>query len=488
MAKKRKKKKKKSQNELRECTYFVDGMHCASCEILLEKRIIKEDGIESVEASLGSDRLNIVYKGEKPSETQLNKLFKDQDYSFSNKKFKKNRDPAISLVNGQLRINREKFKQLFTGILMFALLFGGFLLLENSGLSALISVNSSSSLSTFFVFGLIAGASSCAALVGGVLLSMSKQWNELYIDEDSNFVKAKPFILFNLGRLLSFALLGGILGIIGNSLGLSSITSNTILTPLLIIGVSIVMAVLGMQMLEVKWATNYQIGLPKFVTRFVADEENFRGKLMPAIMGALTFFLPCGFTIVAQGMALTAGNLYTSAMMMFFFALGTLPLLALISFSSVGLNKKPKLSALFNKVAGLLVIFFAIYNFNSQLNVLGVPSLSDLKLPKFSTEAKKVEINSTPTSDGKQLLKTTASARGYEPSVAFVEAGTPIIWEIDDVGASGCTNAIISRDLLGTESVPLKLGVNTVELPALEPGTYKYSCWMGMVNAVIRAI
>jgi hypothetical protein len=30
--------------------------------------------------------------------------------------------------------------------------------------------------------------------------------------------------------------------------------------------------------------------------------------------------------------------------------------------------------------------------------------------------------------------------------------------------------------------------MNIVELPALDPGTYKYSCWMGMVDGVIRVI
>ena len=41
----------------------------------------------------------------------------------------------------------------------------------------------------------------------------------------------------------------------------------------------------------------------------VVNVVNFKGKYMPIIMGALTFFLPCGFTITAQGLALASGNI-----------------------------------------------------------------------------------------------------------------------------------------------------------------------------------
>ena len=93
---------------------------------------------------------------------------------------------------------------------------------------------------------------------------------------------------------------------------------------------------------------------------------------MPFIMGALTFFLPCGFTITAQRLALLSASPLQGALIMGFFALGTAPILLFIGFSSVKFFEKPHLSLTFSKVAGFLVIFFAFYNIYNQLNVLGL--------------------------------------------------------------------------------------------------------------------
>jgi len=64
---------------------------------------------------------------------------------------------------------------------------------------------------------------------------------------------------------------------------------------------------------------------------------------------------------------------------MLFFAIGTLPVLLVIGFSSVKFTKKPHTANRFLKIAGVLVLFFAVFNINSQLNVLGWKSLSDIK-------------------------------------------------------------------------------------------------------------
>jgi sulfite exporter TauE/SafE len=88
-------------------------------------------------------------------------------------------------------------------------------------------------------------------------------------------------------------------------------------------------------------------------------------------MGALTFFLPCGFTITAQTIALLSASAVQGALIMGFFALGTAPMLLLIGLSSVKFLSKPQLAMTFSKVAGFLVIFFAVYNMYNQFNVLG---------------------------------------------------------------------------------------------------------------------
>jgi len=140
-------------------------------------------------------------------------------------------------------------------------------------------------------------------------------------------------------------------------------------------------------------------------------------------------------------------------------------------------------------VAGVLVLFFALFNINAQLNVLGFSSLSDIKLNSGNQLS---TANSTeglpPIVNGKQILKMSASSSGYSPNYLKVKAGVPVRWEITDKGTSGCTSAIISRGLFSGE-IALTSGQTSIkEFTPEKPGKYKFSCWMGMVSGTIEVI
>jgi sulfite exporter TauE/SafE/copper chaperone CopZ/plastocyanin len=458
------------QPSLEEFVYYVKGMHCASCELLIEKELLKMENIKSVEASTKKGTVRIIYQGERPKIQRLNSIFKSQGYTFFEK---------------PIKLEKTNY---FTNILLPAVLvIFLFFVLKNSPLANLVNVTSSSSLPTFFFFGLFAGFSTCAALVGGLLLSLTKQWGQIYAREEKFLTKLQPYLLFNLGRILSFALLGGIIGLIGAkikfSLGFSAI---------LILLVSLLMVALGLQMLGVRYFQKFQITLPRFITRKIADEKNFQGKFMPILLGAFTFFLPCGFTLTAQSLALISGSFWQGAAIMFFFALGTAVGLLAIGFSSIKFLEKPHLSEKFLKVAGTLVLFFAFYNFNAQLNVLGLPSLSDLKLDSFSQAIyQKNSFNDKdlpPIVNGKQIIKMKASRYGYEPNYFKVRVGIPVRWEITDVGTSGCTNAIVAKGLFPNEISLTPGKVSIKEFTPTRPGKYKFSCWMGMVSGIIEVV
>ncbi len=459
----------------KEHIYYVEGMHCASCEILIEKRLLEIKNIESVEASTAKGAVLIEYEDGRPTLEKLNGIFKKEGYIFS--------DQSGETING------FKPKEFFITLGIGSLIIISFIGLNKLGLSGLINVSSKSSLPMFFVFGLLAGISSCAALVGGLILSMSKQWGELYSDADSTWKKIQPHLIFNAGRLISYGVLGTALGAVGSKLNFSLKFG-----PILVIAVSIMMIFLAFQMFGFKKFRKFQFTMPKFITRFIADESNFKGRYMPLLMGAFTFFLPCGFTITAQGLALISGSAVQGGLIMFLFALGTLPMLLTIGLSSVKFSQKPHLSEKFLKVAGILVLFFAFYNINFQLNILGVSSLSDLDINsgRLSSGTKNNSAQSEeglpPIVNGKQILKMDASSRGYSPSYLKVKVGIPVRWEITDKGTSGCTNAIISKNLFEGE-ISLTPGQTSIkEFTPKKPGKYKFSCWMGMVSGIIEVV
>ncbi|MDH5532979.1 MAG: sulfite exporter TauE/SafE family protein [Candidatus Pacebacteria bacterium] len=468
------------KQNLKEKQYYVSGMHCASCELLIENELLEKKNIKSVEVSQKDDSVLIEFTGKAPSVGKLNKMFEKDNYFFSNNKGEKRttEEPYVKMgEDGEIIWNFARIGKILPSLAIVVVIFGAFLKFSDSGMAQL-SVNAESSVFAFLIFGVIAGFSTCSALVGGIVLSMSKQWASLYTTKESLINKLEPHILFNVGRVVAYALFGFLLGSLGNVFQVSLDFSA-----ILMILVSILMFVMSLQMLGVSWAQKFSFTAPKFLTRSIANEKNFSGKYMPALMGAGTVFLPCGFTITTQGLALLSGDPIKGAMIMTAFVLGTTPILFFIGLSSLMFNQKPHITRMFSQVAGFLIIAFAIFNINSALNVLGLPNFSSYFIATQNTEAGLAD-----QKGNLQIIEMSASGLEYTPNYFQVKAGVPVEWRITDNGASGCTNAVIARDLFSGQIKLVPGQTVTKQFTATKPGKYRFSCWMGMATGIIEVV
>ena len=458
----------------KEHIYKVEGMHCASCEIIIEKKLLEVQNVKSVDASTAKGEVVIEYEGNRPNPERLSRIFSEENYKFYDRSSSAN---SHELADTGASGKKANPTLVAFNIAIFIII--AFLFLQKMGIADFLSINSTSSLLTFLGFGLLAGVSSCAALVGGIILSMSKQWNSLYLPEQPTSKKLQPHIMFNAGRVISYVVLGGVLGLIGSTLQIS-----LQFTAFLIIAISILMIVFGLQMLGVKAFSKFQIVAPKSVIRHIANENNFQGKNMPFIMGALTFFLPCGFTITVQSLALLSGSVLSGALIMGAFALGTLPTLLFIGLSSVKFSSKPHLAERFSKVAGFLVLFFALFNISNQMNVLGFTGI-DLNPPVTIVDQKDLP----PIIDGKQVIKMTAYGSRDVPNYFKVRMGVPVRWEITaDSSAGGCNSSIISISLF-SGAINLTPGqVSIKEFTPQKAGKFRFSCQMGMISGIIEVV
>ena len=453
--------------------YKVEGMHCASCEILIEKKLLDLKNVKSVNAKTSEGEVLLEYEGDEPKAEELNNIFKKENYKFSDSNNKK----TEKIVEGK----KANSTLVAFNIAIFIII--AFLILDKVGISGFLSVDSKSSLVLFLGFGFLASISSCAALVGGIILSMSKQWNNLYAENAGTAKKLQPHIMFNVGRVASYFILGGILGLIGSRLQIS-----LQITSFLIIAISLLMIALGLQMLGVKAFKKFQLSAPKYITRGIANENNFQGKYMPFLMGGLTFFLPCGFTITAQSLALLSGNAIQGALIMGAFALGTIPVLFFIGLSSVKFGSKPHLAERFSKVAGFLVLFFALFNMSAQLNVLGFTGFDNLFYPAQTQQITADQKNLPQIVDGVQIIKMAALASQDSPNYFKVKVGIPVRWEITADSSRGCNSAIVATGLFSGE-VALTAGQTTAkEFTPQNPGRFRFSCTMGMVSGTIEVI
>ncbi len=204
---------------------------------------------------------------------------------------------------------------------------------------------------------------------------------------------------------------------------------------------------------------------------------------MPVVFGAVTFFVPCGFTLIAQAQALESGSFFSGLAIMTAFALGTLPVLLLISFSSVKFYKDPKFSNSFRLLSGLLILFFALFTLNSQFGILHLPSISSTKVQAANVPLTAPEINSQAEIPASQVMQMEVKGFEYFPKVITIKAGIPTKFEITDNGSIGCARAVYARGLY-QDVILLEPGLNTVEFTAPAAGIYQVSCSMWMVEPI----
>lgn len=326
-------------------TFHISGMHCKACMVLIEDSIGELPHVEFAEASLASRRLVItgVFADtpEKIAE-ELTEIVYPHGYTIS--------------VEEKDTVRWEDF----TYALPIAIvLISAFLLLQKAGLTNLIT-SSQVSYGTAFVIGLIASVSSCLAIVGGLVLSLSAS-----SAREGGTWRTQSF--FHAGRLGGFFILGGLVGILGNSLHLGFM-ANSILSAV----VAFVMLVLGINLLEVfHFTKRLQLTMPALFSKHLVQGSKHDHYLAPVLIGIGTFFLPCGFTQSMQLYALSTGNFTQGSLTMFFFALGTFPMLALLSFGSLNIAHKPW-KGIFFKTAGIIVIMLALFNLANTLVVAGI--------------------------------------------------------------------------------------------------------------------
>lgn len=328
-------------------TFYVQGMHCKACVLMIDSELKEVFGVTNAKTSLATQSVqvtgNFADKTREVVASELTQVLSKHGYS-------------LSVDKPVPQNDLSEFKLAIPIAIAFVVLF---VLLQKIGIVNLVTT-SSVTYGTAFLIGVIASLSTCMAVVGGLLLSMSATFAK---EGD----KLKPQVLFHVGRLISFFVLGGIIGAAG-----SVFTLSIPMTFVLSFAIGVVMLVLGINLLDIfTWTKKLQPAMPKIISQHALAVSKANHALTPLLVGIITFFLPCGFTQSMQIYTLSTGSFMAGALTMFVFALGTLPVLALVSFSSFSIGSHAK-AGVFFKSAGLIVILFALFNLINSLVVIGV--------------------------------------------------------------------------------------------------------------------
>ncbi len=455
----------------------IKGMHCDSCELLIEDELNTIPSVSSSKVSHKKGVAEIYYQGELKDE-DVDKAVEEAGYTVGYE-----HKPWFTKDSNKYKDLLISAGILFT-LFLFAKTFGIFELANTSG-------GSYSSLPVVFIIGITAGLSTCMALVGGLVLGASARFAEIHPNA-TTLQKFKPHLFFNLGRIISFFVLGGVIGFAGSifQLSLSSLGYMTIL-------VGGVMLVLGIKLMEISpKISKFNLVLPKQLTRFLgikksADKEYSHKNSV--IMGAMTFFLPCGFTQAMQLYAISTGSVTAGALTMGVFAIGTAP--GLLGIGGLTSLIKGTYSKLFFKTVGLAVALLAFYNISNGYNLTGL-QLSDynpIVINLGGSEAvagTNTEEESAPIAAGVQIIKATYTASNdMSPRSFSVKAGQPVRLEVlaKDDGV-GCMGSVAVPKLSKQVEVFKKGETNIFEFTPKSKGAFQITCAMGIPHGTINVI
>jgi sulfite exporter TauE/SafE len=331
------------------------------------------------------------------------------------------------------------------------------------------------SLGTIFLVGVTASVSSCLALVGGLLLSVSAAWCEGR-ENLSHTAKFVPLALFNIGRLAGYLVLGGVIGMIGQNVGLSLKTTGMI-TVLL----ALVMLALGLKILHIIPKSFCTIPLPKSILQRIRGLSKSNHPFAAVLLGALTFFIPCGFTQSVQLLALGSGSFLSGAVIMFAFALGTLP--ALLGISALSAFAEGTFGRLFFKFSGAVVVLLAFVNLSNGLVLSG-----HYPMQFFSGNSGAAYASSDPNvtidENGQQIISLQVSDHGYSPASFTIDPDKPTwVYAVAQEGVSGCATQLTAPEF--NMSVSIKQGENWMG-PMTPKKDFVLACSMGMYRADVH--
>lgn len=441
-------------------TLSIKGMHCKSCEILIEDELTKIKNIEKVEISHRTGTATVHFTGNHLDHEDVVHAVKAAGYTLGANEslplFSRNMDDYMQLG----------FAALILGLVYF--------ILNELGLFSLnlVASNNFSSLPLVLLVGLTAGVSTCMALVGGLVLGVAGRFSQ---DNPTASPREKfmPHVFFNIGRIVAFFILGGIIGLIGSAFQLSASLTGTLIA---LVGIS--MIVLGLQLTGIfpRLAT-VSLTLPKGISKalgITTHDNKAYSHRSALLMGALTFFVPCGFTQAIQLYAMTTGSFVTGAFTMAVFAIGTTP--GLLSLGGLTSYIKGTSSGLFFKFVGLIVIMMALFNISNGLTLAGIK-----KVPakKTAEQNKFVKME-----NGVQVVRMEQNAQGYYPDVFTVKKGIPVKWIVKSVYPYSCASSLMVQ----------KLNIRTVltekeqvfDFTPQETGDIPFSCSMGMYSGTIQ--
>jgi sulfite exporter TauE/SafE/copper chaperone CopZ len=430
----------------------IGGMTCASCQNRIETALRKTDGVLKATVSLSGAYADVTHDAGVVSLAELRAVIERLGYE------------APAAARGAP--SSDKLRRAAGLAIIVAALY--FLASRLNLANSLPLAEAGMGYGALFVIGLLTSVH-CVAMCGGINLS------QCLPQTGGNL--ARSSLLYNLGRVASYTLIGGAVGALGSAITFSGAFKGVVQ---LIAGVF--MVIMGVNMLGLfPRLRAFWPRLPRSLQGLVnRGRDKSRG---PLVVGLLNGLMPCGPLQAMQLYALSTGSPAKGAASMLLFGLGTAPLLFGLGALSSLLSKRFTRRVM---TAGAVLV-----------TVLGLTMLTrGASLSGFSFEGigltlgvgveREANALDGTVVDGVRLVRSELKSGEY-PKIT-VQANVPVKWTINAPKGSvnGCNNRMRIPQY-GIEH-QFRTGENVIEFTPVETGGFSYSCWMGMIRGSITVV
>lgn len=311
---------------------------------------------------------------------------------------------------------------------------------------------------------------------------------------------AAPVTAFLVGKLGSHAVLGLLLGALGDAVQLGfrtrAITQGV---------AGVVMILLALHLLGVRRLGFIVPQPPVSLARLVRRSSRSEAMAAPAILGVLTVFIPCGVTLGVAFLAIASGSPLAGMLIMSVFVLGTFPLFAAIGYAAA--RWAVALGGRIAKVTAVVVLAVGFYSLNAALTLGGAPVSAGKVLAAVSGPAAPAAAqarNGPPAAPGSATIVGPQIPGQEAPAIGSqeveievldtdyrtpdpVQAGRPTVLTLVTDGTRGCTRGFVIPSL-GIEEILPETGKTEVDVGILKPGRLEFTCSMGMYGGTLDVV
>ncbi|MCX6208833.1 MAG: sulfite exporter TauE/SafE family protein [Bacteroidetes bacterium] len=177
-----------------------------------------------------------------------------------------------------------------------------------------------------FILG-FAGSFHCVGMCGAIALSLPIQ--HLHSTQ-KNF----GILFYNIGRIITYAIIGLFLGLIGRAFYIGGLQQTISIVVGIVMLLFVVANYLTTKKVQLKFILKFQVYIQAVLGNFLVKQSLSSS----FFIGLLNGLLPCGMVYFALAAALTSTTIYGSIFFMIMFGIGTIPLMILVSYFGVFVN------------------------------------------------------------------------------------------------------------------------------------------------------